>query len=1040
VESVFPASYAQRRLWFIQRMSPSSAAYNMVFSTPLPGEPDRTALQGALNALVERHETLRTSFRVENGQPVQVIAGRGELPLRAFALRERTELAPILSQCAGEAFDLSQAPLARAILASFAALKPVLTLVLHHIIADGQTVRILMEDLEAIYRARVSGQIPVLPELPVAYADYAVWQQRSLKGRRLETLTGYWTHRLQGLPELEMHLDRPRPGNGSVRGSVMPLRIPDETAARLRLLAAGSRTTLFAALLAGFAAVLARFSGQASFAIGVPVSCRTRLELERVAGLFVNSVVFRAEIDRDMSFEDLVKRVGASFAEDLAHQDLPFELVVEALRVKRRADRNPLFQVMFQLQMSAGPAAAGEGEGEEPGLEPDKLTSQLDLSFILYETRAGRIEGGAVYAADLFDPETIAGLIDGYVLLLGEGARRSGQRIGELPILGARERGEVLALGRGEARAWPLDTTLHEWFEERARLSPGSVAVEAEDGSLTFEQLDQRSSLLAADLRELGVRRGSIVAVCLPRSSDLVIAVLGVLKAGAAYLVLDPATPGQRLDFILADCDAAAVVVRKGRAAWASGRRVLELGTLRLASAPEPSAALSPGDPAYVIYTSGSTGQPKGVVIPHGAIVNHMRWMLERFPLGTGDRVLQRTPLTFDASVWELWAPLLAGAVLILAPTDGVFDPARTVELIERERITTLQVVPSLLRALLDQPGIACCTALSRVFCGGEALTAELRDRFLSTLPAELCNLYGPTEATIDATYHVCGREPRGRQVPIGRPIANVVARVLDEHLQPVPCGVAGELFLGGAGLALGYLGRPELTAERLLNDPWEPGGRLFRTGDRVRLLRDGELCFLGRNDHQVKLRGFRIELGEIEAVLLAHPAVTEAAAVVQDHGPGDQRLVAFVAASDPGLSSELLGWLRSRLPAYQVPSAVGVRPTLPKTPHGKIDRGALAQARLAGGNELPKAPPRTAIERHVCGAFAEVLGAGEVGIDDDFFLLGGHSLLVVSVCEELTRRSGIEVGVVDVFEHPTARQLANALAARNARLSAGGT
>jgi acyl-coenzyme A synthetase/AMP-(fatty) acid ligase len=420
-----------------------------------------------------------------------------------------------------------------------------------------------------------------------------------------------------------------------------------------------------------------------------------------------------------------------------------------------------------------------------------------------------------------------------------------------------------------------------------------------------------------------------------------------------------------------------------------------------------------------------------------------MRWMLDRFPLDASDRVLQRTPLTFDASVWELWAPLLAGAVLVLAPADGPFDPARTVELIQSQRITTLQVVPSLLRALLDCAGMARCTALRRVYCGGEALTAELRDRFFSKLPAELCNLYGPTETTIDATFHVCQREPGWRPVPIGRPIANVTARVLDAHLQPVPCGVAGELFIGAAAVGLGYIGRPELTAERFLADPWAPGGRLFRTGDRVRMLRDGELCFLGRSDHQIKLRGFRIELGEIESVLLAHPAVTEAAAIVHDHGSGDQRLVAFVAVIDPaaaGLASELLGWVRGRLPTYQVPSTISVRPGLPRTPHGKIDRGALAQSRLARSDEaLPRALPRTALERQICSGFGEILGAGEVGIDDDFFLLGGHSLLVVSACETLTRLLGVEVGVVDVFEYPTARQLAAALATRGSQGAGGG-
>jgi amino acid adenylation domain-containing protein len=1042
--STFPTSYAQRRLWFIQTMSPSSTAYNMVFSTPLPVAPDCKALQWSFNALVSRHENLRTSFAFESGEPIQLIANRGELPLQVHELREGpAAFTRIVSESAAQPFDLAKAPLARVHVGIFEGTPARLALVIHHIVADGQTIRVLMEDLDAMYRARALGQIPVLPELAIEYADYAVWQRRSLTGRRLDNLTEYWKRRLQDLPELDLHPDHARSANGSYRGGVVPFHIPADVTARLRELAVESKATLFAALLAGFSAVLTRFSGQTSFGIGIPVSDRAKPELQRVAGLFINSLVFRADVAAEASFEELVRHTGSSLVEDLTHHDLPFELVVDALGVKRRADRNPLFQVMFQLQMRPDRNAPSRGEQASRG-EFDELTSQLDISFIQYEGDAGQIEGGAVYAADLFDGETIAQLVDAYLRMLSEAGRQTTTALAELALLGANRRNEVLALGQGDLRAWPQETLLHQLFEEQARRSPDSVAVETEGSSLSFEQLDRRSASVAASLCSMDVGPGSIVAICLPRSTELVIAILGVLRAGGAYLVLDSESPRDRLDFIVSDCNAAAVIAPQGREDLASGRRLVQIDAIASTVTPRPAVAPSHEDPAYVIYTSGSTGQPKGVLIPHRAIVNHMRWMLDRFPLADTDRVLQRTPLTFDASVWELWAPLVSGAVMVLAPEGKLFDPTRLAELIQRQKITTLQAVPSVLRALLDHGEIARCTTLRRVFCGGEPLTPEIRDKFFSQHSAELCNLYGPSETTIDATFHVCRRDSGRNRVPIGRPIANVVARVFDERLQPVPCGVAGELCIGGAAVGIGYIGRQQLTAERFIDDPCSPGGRLFRTGDRVRMSHDGELQFLGRLDDQVKLRGFRIEPGEIEAVLMLHPAVSEAAAVVLDNGGGDQRLVGFVAATDGGshgLAPELLGWLRSRLPAYQVPSLIEVRASLPKTAHGKIDRRTLARSVIVpGGERGERCAPRTELERQICACFGEVLKIDGIGIDDDFFLLGGHSLLVVSLCEKLSRAVGSEVSIVDAFEYPTARQLAEAIAARTPRQASRGS
>lgn len=1032
-ESVFPTSYAQRRLWVIQQMSPSSAAYNMVYSASLPDAPDKAVLQSALNALVKRHESLRTFFRFENEHPMQVIAPHGTIELQYCEARTKADVAPIASQLAAAPFELGTAPLVRALLTRVEQGGAVFTLVLHHIIADGQTIRILINELELLLRAHSAGWAPVLPELSIEYADYTVWQQRSLVGRRLEKLTDYWAGRLDGLAELQLHHDRPRPEHGSVRGGVRPLRVPMETVVRLRKLAAQEKTTLFAAFLAGFAALLSRLSRQSAFAIGLPVSGRTRPELERVTGLFINSIPFRVDLDPGITFKELVRRVGTDLANDLVHQDLPFELIVDKLNVKRRADRNPLFQLMIQLQVAESRQSAPGGD-DQPFLESDKLSSQLDCSLILYETNTGTVEGNAIYSAELFDAETIDQIVGGFLRILENGSASSTQPIAGLPLLAESRRTEILALGAGPARDWSRDTLLHEWFTDCAKDFGSRLAVEAKDACVSFVDLDRRSNIVAANLQHLDVDHGAIIGICLPSSYAAIAAAVGVLKAGGAFLFLDPDSPVERRKYILSDCRAAAMIVPKGQTPVEVECPVVEFNDTTAQVASFQRANRSANDPAYVVYTSGSTGQPKGVVIPHRAVVNHMQWMLEAFPIDATDRVLLRTPLTFDASLWELWLPLLGGARLVVAPPGGHFDPSSIVETIIQEEITILQVVPSILRVLLELSDFSKCKSLRRVFCGGEVLTSHLVKRFFKTLPAELCNLYGPSETTIDATFHVCHPDDATPDVPIGRPIANVTARVLDERLQPVPPGVVGELFIGGSAVGTGYVNRPQLTEARFLPDPWDTGGTLFRTGDKALLLRNGNIQFIGRDDHQVKLRGFRIELGEIESALLSHPAVREAAAVVQEHGPGDQRLVAFVASSrlnGSELRSELLGWLRSRMPKYQVPSAIVVESSLPKTAHGKIDRTALAQRKTISGTASFKTAPRDQWERQTCECFEAALGLPRVDIDDDFFEIGGNSLLVVSVCAALQRATGIDVKVVDLFEHPTIRQLAGVLAAR---------
>jgi amino acid adenylation domain-containing protein len=1012
-------------------MRPLSTAYNMLFQLKLPFRADARFLQEALNDLTARHEVLRTCFEHREGEVWQIVAARREVRLQVHNSEDggespNGEFAAALADSVARPFDLSQSPLLRVHLGLQEKNNSRLGMVLHHAIADGQSLNVLVGDLQAFYGARLSGRPVFLPELPVQYADFSNWQKQSLTGKRLEKLSSYWRNRLNGLSELALIHDRPRPIATDGRGRVHSFQIPAALLARLRALSADCGATLFCAMIAAFAVTLSRFSGQASITMGTPVSGRSRPELDRVVGLFVNSLVFHADLSDNPTFVELLRRLSRLWAEDLSHQDMPFDLLVDALQAKRHSDRNPIFQVMFQLQVGQRTEA---GETTTP-LAPETVASQLDLSVIQYETAGGDIQGGVVYASEIFEGGTIRQIVDTYLAVLEDGSRQPADRVLELPVIGPDR--SCSSVSEGERHDWPEPFLLHQWFRMQAAHG-AEPAVVSDDECLSFQDLDARSDALAAHLRMFGVGRGRVVAICMSRSVDTIATIVAVLKAGGAYLCLDRNAPAKWREFVIADCDVHVVVGVRGGEDLAFGRPFLPVESMRTALGAGHRTVcenIAPDEPAYVIYTSGSTGQPKGVVIPHRAIVNHMRWMLERFPIGAGDRVLQRTPLTFDASVWEVHAPLLSGATLVLAPEGKLFDPGQLLERIAQQRITTLQVVPSLLRALLRHGGLAASTRLKRVFCGGEALTPDLRDEFFRACPAELVNLYGPTEATIDATYHVCDRNDRRPFVPIGRPVANVAAYVLDERQSVLPAGAAGELYLGGSAVGTGYHNRPQLTAEKFLQIPSVPAEKLYRTGDRVRLLAGGELQFLGRLDNQIKLRGFRIELGEIEAVLALHPAVREAAVVLQEFKVGDQRLVAFVSTSGAeslDLRLELFARLRDRLPEHCVPSSIVLRAALPKTVHGKIDRAALARTRAAEA-AVSSARPRTALEAEVCGVFEDVLQARPVGIDDNFFHLGGHSLLVISLQQKLFQLLEREISVIDVFEYPTPRELVRLL------------
>ncbi|HEX2188170.1 MAG TPA: amino acid adenylation domain-containing protein, partial [Longimicrobiaceae bacterium] len=904
----------------------------------------------------------------------------------------------------------------------------------HHIAFDGWSRGVLLRELRELYAAFSEGRPSPLPELPIQYADYAVWQRERLQGAGLASQLAWWRERLAGAPPLlELPADRLRPRVPSFRGEQASARVPAGLADALRVLGREEGATLFMTVLAAFQALLCRWSGQEDVVVGAPVAGRARSETDGLVGCFINTLALRTDLSGDPAFREILGRAREAALGAFAHEEVPFERVVEELRPERSLSYSPVFQVLLNFRnFPRTPAQAG-GLGIA-ALAPDRGVATFDLALEVEEGEDGLV-CVLEYAAELFERERMTLLLDHFLALLEQVAADPGVRLSAIRLPGRTDEPGTGAAGPRRAEL------VHERVAAQAGLTPDAVAVAREGGSLTYAELDLRANRLANHLRRLGVGPEVRVGVCMERSPELVVALLAVLKAGGAYVPLDPGHPPDRLAFVLEDADVAVVLTGGGPAERlpAGGARVVHLDRDRpLIAAESPSAPrveVAPESLAYVIYTSGSTGRPRGVMVPHAALASHMAWMGRVFPLAPDDRVLQKTPVAFDASVWEFWAPLQAGARLVPAAPGAHRDPPALLREVEEEGITVLQVVPTLLRGLLEACGGERRTGLRRLFCGGEALPAELAARAAAALGAEVVNLYGPTEACIDATFQVrSGAEP-GTTVPIGRPVDHVAAYVLDAGGSPVPPGTPGELYLGGAQLARGYLGRPGPTAERWVPDPFGavPGERLFRTGDRVRRLADGALEFLGRVDHQVKLRGFRIEPGEVEAALREVQGVRDALVAVRVDAAGVERLVAWLEA-DGGVTVEgVRRRLREQLPEYMVPGAFVLLEALPLTPNGKVDRGALpdpAPDRSAAGAYVA---PRTPTEETLAGIWAEVLGVERVGVHDSFFALGGHSLLAMRVVSRVREAVGVELPADAVFDAPTVAEMSALLLRRRA-------
>jgi amino acid adenylation domain-containing protein len=1033
-------SFAQERLWFLHQMTPQSSVYNVPLALRLRTVFRLPALEQSLRELARRHEVLRTTFVMEGDRPVQQIAPEpavtvGWLDLLGWppALREE-QAGRLAAEEAQRPFDLQTGPLLRAAVVRLGESDHLLLLTLHHIVSDGWSAGILLRELEALYEAAVLGRPSPLPELPVQYADFAEWQRDWLTGEVLENLLGYWRRQLAGAPPvLELPADRPRPAVQSFRGALEPVRLPADLVAGLHEIGRGEGATLFMTLLAAFQVLLGRSSGQTDLVIGSPIANRTRSEIEGLIGFFVNTLVLRTELALRSSFREHLGRVREVTLGAFAHQDLPFEMLVNELSPERNLSHNPLFQVMFVLQNA--PTKPQEAAAADPGAETsaapssDTGTSKFDLLLSLSESARG-VEGVLEYNTDLFDAATIRAMAAHFETLVAALPTHLDEPIATLPLLTAAEREQLDEWNR-TAEDYPRGVCVHHLVERQADRTPDAAAVLFGVEQLSYAALEERANRLAHFLRDRGVGPESLVGLCVERSHEMVLAVLAVLKAGGAYVPLDPSYPQERLAFILEDVQARVIVTQRSLLAALPphGAATVLLddhaAAIAAASAERPAGGAIDRNLFYVLFTSGSTGRPKGCAVEHRSAVALLHWLRHWWQDEDLEGVLASTSLNFDPSLFELFAPLIRGGAVLVAE-----NALSLPDLPLADRVTLISTVASALAELVRMDAVPPSVRVANL--AGEPLQNAVVQRiYEGSGIARAYNLYGLTEDTLYTTGELIVRGSK-EAITIGRPIANRQIHILSAELEPVPVGVAGQIYVGGAGLGRCYVHRPELTAERFLPNPFtaEPGERLYRTGDLARRRRDGRIEYLGRLDHQVKIRGFRVELGEIEAALIRIPDVRDAVVLARDEA-GGKRLTAFLVPR-PGASltaGALRAALRDRLPEHMIPADFVVLAALPLTPNGKVDRLALTMSRAGGlGLEGDHTPPRTPVERRLAELWTELLRIEWPGIDQSLFELGGHSLLATQLVSRIRTVFQVELPLRQVFEEPTIAELALAV------------
>jgi len=1055
-----PLSFAQQRLWFLNQLEPNSCAYNMPAAYRLTGQLNITALEQSLNEIIRRHEVLRMTFPAVNGQPSQAITPSITLtlPLTDLGEHPETETEVIVQQIATEEaqqpFNLAQEPLFRAKLLRLTEAESVLLLNMHHIVSDGWSFDIFFQELAALYSAFSTNKPSPLPELPIQYADFAYWQRQWLQDKVIESQLSYWRQQLSGsLPILQLPTDHPRPPVQTYRGKYQSLKLPLNLTKALKALSQQEAVTLFMTLLAAFQTLLSRYSGQEDIIVGIPIAGRNQVETEGLIGLFVNTLAIRTNLSINPSFRQLLSQVREVTLEAYDHQDLPLEKLIEELKSERDLSRSPLFQVMFVFQNTPSKPWELPGLTITP-LEVHSGTSKFDLILALEETSEG-IKGGVEYNTDLFEAATITRMVGHFQTLLESIVANPQQRLSDLPLLTAAEQHHLLVEWNNTRTNYPSNACIHQLFEVQVERTPNAVAAVFGSEQLTYRGLNHRANQLAHHLQGLGVGSETCVGICVERSLDILVGLLGILKAGAAYLPLDPAYPQERLTFMLEDAQVPVLLTQQRQVEKLPSHRakVVCLDTdwdaINRESQENPISSVTADNLAYVMYTSGSTGRPKGVSVIHRGVVRLVKGA-NYANLAAEEVFLQLAPISFDASTLEIWGSLLNGARLVIFPphTPSLEELG---QVIQQYQITTLWLTASLFHLMVDER-LEDLKPLRQLLAGGDVLSVPHVQKFLQKIgDCKLINGYGPTEnTTFTCCYPITEPDQLGNSVPIGRPITNTQVYLLDSHLQPVPIGVPGELYIGGDGLARGYLNRPDLTEEKFIPNPFprskgsgDTGSqgskeeqssnpeRLYKTGDLARYLPDGNIEFLGRIDNQVKIRGFRIELGEVESTLSQYPAVRQCAVIARIDTDSDKRLVAYIVADQQQkpTTDELRRFLKQKLPDYMVPSAFVFPDALPLTPNGKIDRRALPapdQLKQEPGSTF--VPPSDDLEIQLTKIWENVLGKKPIGVKDNFFDLGGHSLLAVRLFAQIEKTFGKNLPLATLFQAPNIEELANIL------------
>jgi amino acid adenylation domain-containing protein len=1044
-----PLSFAQQRVWFLEQMGYSN--YFVSGTSRLTGRLDAKALERSLNEIVQRHEALRTTFTMIDGQPMQIIAPRLPLTLPVLDLSqfppgERATETRRLGTESLRPFNLERGPLLRARLLRLTEDEHLLLLTMHHIVSDGWSLGVLIRELATLYEGFVEGKTPSLPELPIQYADFAVWQRRWLSGEILERQLAYWKKQLSDTPPmLNLPTDLPRPTDPTIEGSFLTCEISKELTEALKDLSRQEGVSLYMTLLAAFKILLARYAAQDEVVVGTPIATRNWIEIENLIGFFVNTLVLRTDLSSNPPFKEFLQQIREVTLGAFAHQDVPFEKLVEELQPERDITRTPFFQVMFSLQNAPMPPLK-LAQVTMTLVQDEIVTSQFDLTLDITE-RSNDMECLLEYSTKIFERATVQRMLTHYINLLESIVANPQQRIRELPLLTPDEGRQILVEWNDTAREYPHESCIHQLFEAQTERTPEAIAVIFGEEHVTYAELNRRANQLGHHLKQLGVRPETRVGILLERSVEMPVALLAVLKAGGAYVAFDPSYPPDRLLYMFEDSDVSILLTQQklviGQPEYRA--RLVCLDTERTSIAEHDTqniqSDVNASNLAYLVYTSGSTGRPKGILVEHRSVVNASYSFINSHRMTEHDRLLQFASLSFDVAAEEFFATWFSGGCVVMRPEQTLSSFAEFTALLQRENVSVVNLPASFwlewLTAMADGDS-EMPKSVRRVIAGNEKTLEETLAKWQRLIGpnVEWCNAYGPSETTITASNYDPSSAGATREeksaVPIGRPVMNVQMYVLDSALQIVPTGVAGELYIGGDGVARGYNKQPTQTAEKFLPNPYgrKAGGRLYRTGDAVRYRADGNIEFLGRVDEQVKIRGFRIELGEIEAVLAQHASVRESVVIARDDGRGGQRLIAYVISNNGDLRiDELREFLQQKLTEYMVPSSFVVMEILPRTPNGKVDRRALpdVDSTHTDANETYIAP-RSATERTIANIWQEILKVEKVGINDNFFGLGGHSLLLVHAQSKVSDALRVKVSMLEMFKYPTISALAEHL------------